>query len=598
MNISAAEHKTDIAATLRKAVHHHTAGRWEEAARIYGQILEIAPDHSDALHLLGVIQHRRGDHAAAQDLIRQAIRNDPAVPIYHVSLGDLFQSSGDFTDAIRCYHRALRLAPHSLEALCNLGNALREQGHPRQAIACYRKCLTLNPCLAEVYNNLGMALHTLRDYERASANFKEAVRLRPDFADAYNNLGTVCRDQSNLDEALRHYQQALALSPENASINHNLGIIYQLRQDFDRARACYQKAIGSQAGLAETHNNLGKLYHDRNQFAQALCHYEKAVQIAPGHADAHFNRALTLLLTGRFKEGWQEYEWRFQRAGWKKIYPHRLQKPRWDGGKFSGRKLFVHSEQGFGDTIQFVRYLPRVKSLGGHVTLEVRHELYDLLQGFPGVDKLVPMSFDTLPREAYDCYIPLMSLPGIFGTDIETIPAPVPYIHALPAKIDFWRRRMGGAGLKIGVVWAAKDTYAHNKTCPPKELGPLFRIRRVEFCGLQKGSAAGQIKKSAVEVQNLGEEFATFADTAAAIECLDLVVSVDTAVAHLAGAMGKPVWILLPHSPDWRWLVDREDSPWYPTMRLFRQPRPGDWQAVVRTVKAQLRRLRAAKHEA
>ena len=248
------------------------------------------------------------------------------------------------------------------------------------------------------------------------------------------------------------------------------------------------------------------------------------------------------------------------------------------------RELFIHSEQGFGDTLQFVRYLPLVKSLGGDIVFEVREELYDLLLDFPGVDKLTVLSVGHPPQEAYDCCIPLMSLPGLFKTTLATIPDSVPYISASPEKQVYWQRRINGGQPKIGLVWAAKPTDENQKSCPLEMFQSLFDLRRTAFYSLQKGDAAAELKIAAPGVVNLADDFKTFADTAGAIKCLDLVISVDTAVAHLAGAMGKPVWLLLPWAADWRWLTDRTDSPWYPTMRIFRQSRPGDWKGAVSRV--------------
>ena len=265
--------------------------------------------------------------------------------------------------------------------------------------------------------------------------------------------------------------------------------------------------------------------------------------------------------------------------------------PRWDGSQFQGKKLFIHSEQGFGDTIWFVRYLPQVKSLGGDVILETRSELIGLLQNFAGINQMVPMSFEHPPQISYDAYVPLMSLAGVLATNLDTIPATVPYLHAPEAERESWSRRIKGPDFKIGLVWAAKPTNEHERSCPLEKLLPLFNLKNIRIYGLQKSDAALQANNLKAEVINLGPQFETFADTAGAIDCLDLIISVDTAVAHLAGAMGKPVWILLPCAADWKWMIERRDSPWYPTMRLFRQPYPGDWESVVSMVIAELKQL-------
>ena len=581
MNKSSIEHRSEIAAELSRAIDCHKAGDLAAAESIYTGILALDPGHPDASHLLGIIRRQNGDYRDAEKLIRQATRRDPSIAIYHVSLGDVFQAAGNLDNAIGSYENALELNPNLLEALCNMGNALRDGGDNHSAIGCYQRGLALNPESAELYNNLGLAYQFDNQDELAIEAFNKAILLKPDFFEACNNLANVYRDQHNIEEAITQYLDALALRPQDGAVNHNLGILFQMQQDFDRARVCYQKAITANPANAGAYNNLGKLFHDCNLLKEAISCYRKAIQIDPQHADAHFNLSLSLLAGGALAEGWPEYEWRFKRDKWKKIYPHRLKGPRWDGSLFKGKSLLVHSEQGFGDVIQFVRYLPRVKALGGDIIFEVRPELHELLQDFSGIDKLVTLSFDRPTPAAYDCHIPLMSLPGIFGTHCGNIPAAVPYLRANPEKIDLWKKRINGTAFKIGLVWAAKPTYNHNKSCPLELLLPLLESGRAEFIGLQKGPAARQIDSLPVDMDNPGEDFSSFADTAGAIECLDLVISVDTAVAHLAGAMGKPVWTLLPFSPDWRWLQDREDSPWYPGMKLFRQPQMGDWESVI-----------------
>jgi tetratricopeptide (TPR) repeat protein len=390
------------------------------------------------------------------------------------------------------------------------------------------------------------------------------------------------------EEAISNYQKALFLMPDNSLIHYNLGLTFQMCGQLKRAQEFYLRSIAIEPGSADAYNNLGKLYHDRNLLAQAIEAYDEAIQIDAGHSDAHFNRALSLLACARFEEGWSEYEWRFRRDAWQKIYPHRLAGPRWDGSDFAGRTLLVHSEQGFGDTIQFVRYLPRVKALGGTVVLEARRELWELLQGVAGIDKLLAMSFEHPPTQDYDMQVPLMSLPGLFGTTPASIPGPVPYLHATPDKRKQWQRRISGSELKIGLTWAAKTTYMHEKSCALDCFFPLTELQGVRIYGLQKGSASENLPNMPPGLINLGAGFETFADTAGAIDCLDLVISVDTAVAHLAGAMGKPVWLLLPFAADWRWLLERRDSPWYPTMRLFRQQHPRGWENVVNQVVTEL----------
>jgi len=339
--------------------------------------------------------------------------------------------------------------------------------------------------------------------------------------------------------------------------------------------------------------------HAHGRHDEALDSFERAIQIKPEYAQAHWNRSLVLLLKGRFEEGWQEYRWRRKTNLAAFAYPHKLDKPLWDGRPFAGKRLLVHYEQGLGDNLQFVRYLPMVKRLGGTVIFETPKSMYGLLHSFDGIDELVQASSDAPPEVEFDAYISLMDLPGISGTTLDTIPAEVPYIHADPAKVESWRDRLAGEGLKVGLVWAGRPTGPNevlslqHRSCSLEHFAPLADVPGVVLYGLQKGPAAAQVHQLSGQsvVANLGEQFEDFTDTAAAIENLDLVISIDTSVAHLAGAMGKPVWLLLKSDADWRWLLDRADSPWYPTMRLFRQEEWGDWDSVFERVAQELRQL-------
>ncbi len=585
------DHKIDIGRELQQAVQCHKAGQFESAEQGYRKILQIMPDHADALHLLGLIYGEMGALQRAKELIKRAIKIDEGEPVFYVSFGDILQCEGNHVDATDYYRKALELKPDMVEALCNLGNALREQGLYQQAINSYKKSQSVNPRLPDIYNNMGLAYHLQEQYDSAEACFRKAITLNPDYVEAYNNLGNVYRDITDFKAAIVSYQRALSLAPDNTTINYNLGLLFHSRGAEDDAIGCYQKAVENFPPIADAYNNLGKLYQDWNQPDRAIYHFDKAIELDPEHYDAHFNRSLSLLATGRFEEGWKAYEWRFKRDGWQKIYPHRLEDPRWDGRKFPGKSLFVHSEQGFGDTIWLIRYLPMVKSLGGHLILETRNELIDLLQNFAGIDQLVSMSVDHPPRAAYDFHIPLMSLPGIFGTTLQTIPASLPYLYASHIKREQWAAHITGSGIKIGLVWAAKSTNEHGRSCPLEKFLQLCNLNNVQIYGLQKGGEADQVDALPADINNLGPSFETFADTAGAIACLDLVISVDTAVAHLAGAMGIPVWILLPYAADWKWLMDRNDSPWYPTMRLFRQPRPGDWESAMSMLIVELKQL-------
>jgi hypothetical protein len=310
-------------------------------------------------------------------------------------------------------------------------------------------------------------------------------------------------------------------------------------------------------------------------------------------AEAHWNRSFTYLLNANFEDGWKDYDWRFQQVRWQTLYPHRFTGPRWDGTTCAEKTLLVHDEQGLGDTLQFVRYLPMAKARCAKIIFETRKSLIPLLQGFPGMDQIVARSSYPHPAKNWDVYIPLLSLPKVFATKLETIPDQVPYIYAAAKKIEYWKHRLDGDGFKVGIVWAGRPMHTndHNRSCALRQFLPCSEIPGIQLIGLQKGAAATQVDDltPGMDFVNLGEELQDFSDTAGLIENLDLVISVDTAIAHLAGAMGKAVWVLLPFIPDWRWMMDRDNSPWYPTMRLFRQKTRGDWESIFQRVEKELR---------
>ncbi|MCP4579049.1 MAG: tetratricopeptide repeat protein, partial [Deltaproteobacteria bacterium] len=403
--------------------------------------------------------------------------------------------------------------------------------------------------------------------------------------------GNVLKDQGKPDKAISYYQKALKLKPDYPEASNNLGAAFQNQNKFDQAISCYRKALQLRPGYTEVHINMGTAFQYMCRLDKAISCYQKALKQEPKNADAHFHYSFSLLLNGNMKNGWKEYEWRLLKDEWKKMHTYDHDIPRWDGGKFKGKTLFVHAEQGLGDTLQFVRYLPEVKNLGGNVIFEANKSLQSLFQDFQGIDELVPLSSTEKSISNCDLYTPLMSIPGLLATSLDTIPAEVPYIHADPEKASYWGRRITGGRFKVGLVWAGKRAPNDNRPCELRQFLPLAGIPGVQLFGLQQEEAAAQVQglPEGMVVTNLGEDFQDFADTAGAIANLDLVISIDTSVAHLAGAMGKTVWTLLPFAPDWRWLLHREDSPWYPTMRLFRQKKPGAWDDVLQRVAQELR---------
>ena len=629
-----------VTETIENAAQHHQNGHLQQAEQMYRLILQSNPDNPVALHSLGVIAHQKGNHDAAVELISKAIANNPQIPQFHNTLGLIFEVLGKYEEAFAAYQQAVSVKPDYAEAYHNMAVALQSQSQYAAAVEKCEQAVSIKPDYAEAYNTMGFSLEKQEQYTEAVENYKKAIQFKSDFVEAYNHLGVVLNAQNRSAEAILNYKQALRLDPNYAEVYNNLGIALKDQEQFAEAIANFEQAIRLEPDFAEAYYNLANSLRDEAQsngaienyrqavqlkpdFAEAYNHlgsvlnakgkyakviendkaienYRRALQIKPDCAEAHWNLSIALLRIGRFTEGWKEYEWRLNPSLKVTVYPHSYETPRWDGSCFKGKRLIVHCEQGLGDTLHFVRYLPMVKARGGTVILEVRKPLYRLLQSFPGIDELVEASFDNKPAIKFDYHVSLMDLPKIFETTLETIPAEVPYIHACPTKSEYWRKKLTGADFKVGVVWAGSPTHGNDRyrSCTLKHFAPLTEVDGVRLYGLQKGEAAAQAEELADEmaITNIGTEFEDFTDTAAAIENLDMVISVDTSVLHLAGAMGKPAWALLPFSPDWRWMLDRQDSPWYPTMKLFRQKKWGQWEPVVQDVAKELRTT-AANHK-
>ena len=564
---------------------------YQDALGLCHEVLKSNAEQAPAYFLLGVIAHRTKDLEKAKAYYRQALGVDPSLAEAHYNLGNIFMDQHRYQESADSFLQALAQRPEYIEAQFNLGIALMEQGELRQAIKSFEAAIGLNPQMVAAHYNLGCVYHDLDQLDQAILSYRRALALQPDFVQACNNLGNAYLENNHLTEAELWFKKAIELRPDYADAYYNLGKAMQERQEFETALQCYRKALSLKPDYSKACNNSAKIYHDRGQFLQAQLWYQKALAIRPDYAEARFNLATTQLLTGDFVAGWQGYEWRFRRRDWYRTYPHRFSQPRWDGSPFDGKTVYVHCEQGLGDILQFVRYLPRVKALGGRLVLETIRPMVKLCRRIAAVDQVVEPNKEERPAIDFDYYIPLLSLPAVFNTTLDTIPNHIPYLSTTPEDLQRWRSRISQKGLRIGLVWAGTSTDPR-RACPLAWFTPLTRLKNAFFYGLQKGIAAEQIEveglPQGMRLTNLGQEFEDFADTAAVIAQMDLVISIDTSVAHLAGAMGKPLWLLLPDIPDWRWLLDRSDSPWYPTARLFRQKRPGDWQPVIQSIADEL----------
>jgi tetratricopeptide (TPR) repeat protein len=598
------------------ALAHQRCGRAADAERVCREILSVDPGHAQTLHLLGLIEHQRGRPEEAVEHIRTAIMRDGRDPAFHHNLGNVLRALGRLAEAISCYERALALAPTSVDALYNLGNTYQDLGQPERAAVYFERALRLNPEAIELHNNLGTALQDLGRLDEAIGCYRKALALRPDLVESLDNLagalqeqgklneaqacyeralslrpdrvesliglGVVSRSQGRLEEAVARYQQALALVPDHPETRSNLGVALVDLGQPEEAIPHYERALTVQPNRAETHSNLGIALQRQGRYAEALACYERALAVKPDYAEAHFNRAHTLLSTGELDEGWQEYEWRFAVAR----YDRKFDQPSWSGEPLGGRGILIHAEQGFGDTLQFVRYVSRVAERGGRVVLEVPASLVRLARTVAGVSEVVAAG-DPLP--SFDCHCPLLSLPRVFKTNLATIPNTVPYLSAPAEPSAVWAERIPTTpGLRVGVTWAGTAVGAIDL----RFLQPLWELDGISWFSLQVGGRSDDLSSlGGVKIADLSPWLADFAETAAAVCRLDLVISVDTSVAHLAGALGRPTWLLLRYPPEWRWLLEREDSPWYPTARLFRQRKERDWLYVVQEVAAALAQM-------
>ena len=401
--------------------------------------------------------------------------------------------------------------------------------------------------------NLANLLAGRGRHTEAERFYLRALRRRPDFGKVYNNLGNTLRATGRLQEAIACFQHAIRTLPDSIGPLNNLGNALRAAGCFTEAEAAYRRALTLHPDSADTWCNLGNVQRDRRRHAEALACYGRALDLNPGFAEVHFNRAWVHLLQGRFDSGWPEYEYRLQRPAWKTGCAGRVNLPSWDGMPFKGRSLLVYDEQGLGDAIQFARYIPRLKALGGSVILEARRCLLPLFASLKGVDRLVARKSLYRPATEADAYVPLLSLPRLFQTRIDSIPWDGPYLHAEPMAKHRWRQRFGMDEYRIGIAWSGSKVEPL-RACPPMLFEALARRPGVALYVLQKESRFTDPGLNLSAAAHLGPKFADFGETAAALAHLDLVISVDTVVAHLAGAMGKPVWVLLPFTADWRWL--------------------------------------------
>ncbi|HKT98122.1 MAG TPA: tetratricopeptide repeat protein [Paraburkholderia sp.] len=600
------------AARLAGALEAHGAGRLDEAQTVYRALVERDPAHADALHYWGVVRHQLGDHRGALALMDRALAHAPADAVCWSNRGLAALALGRHAEAAQSLREALRLAPGFADAHNNLSIALREAGDFAGAERHCRAALALAPAFVNAHVNLGSVLARLGRYEEALASYREALVRAPADAAIHFNLGNAQRALGDDSAAIAHYRQAVELAPGYAPAWVNLGTALGQSGDYRAAETCYRQAVELEPNAANL-VCLGAALGAQGRNDEEEPYYRRALELDPEHADARQNLVWLKLKRGEYREGWAEYARRWRACDYAPFDIEGMAE--WQGEPLDGKRILLVHEQGFGDQIQFVRYASTLAERGASVDVCVPQALQLLAQSVPGVHR----AWSGTPTGDYDYWLYVMSAPSVCGTELDTIPATVPYLFARDVDIQAWTPRVqaamradlarqagqaGGApraaleaaakaGVRkpagyrnIGIVWGGSPTFYNdrNRSVPLAALQPLFDVAKISWFSLQKGDAArAQLAALAGDatIHDFTDDLRDYGDTAALIMNLDLVIAVDTSVAHLAGALGKPVWILVPANGEWRWLEKRADSPWYPTARLFRQREVGDWQAAI-----------------
>jgi tetratricopeptide (TPR) repeat protein len=621
-----------LEAEFARAVAQHRRGELSEAERTCRQILGEHSRHAGANHLLGVIALQRGAFALADERIAVAIAANPNVPSAHRHRGAALAQLGRFPDALSCFESAIALNPNDSEALAFAGNALQELKRYEEALACYDRAIALRPGVAATSYNRGLVLSHLGRFSEALASLESAIALKADYAAAHDLRGGVLLELKRFSEALATFESAIALTPGDATLHYNRGIALQELSHLTDAIASYEKAIALRPGYAGAFNNRGNALKDLERFEEALASYEQAINHSPDFARAHYNRGIALLELNRPMEALASYDkaialkpdfaealtsrgmcklalgledtaWNDFEQRWKLPSPPPLaivpEAPLWTGEDLAGRSILVCADGGNGDVLQFGRFVPLLAQKGAQVGFLAPERLHALLKHLPGNIRLLsPAS----AGDAFDFYCALMSLPSRLNLHRTKTPLAFPYLAVDPARSAQWRHRLGGHGFKIGIAWQGTRWRGGpagivGRWMKLAEFYPLSRVPDVRLISLQRGEGTEQLTAlpGGMTVETLGDDFDSgpdaFADTAAAMQHLDLIISCDTAIAHLAGALNRPTWIALQHVPEWRWGLSGDTSPWYPSVRLFRQPRRGDWSSVFAEMAAELAKV-------
>jgi len=600
---------------LQSAIKNHQAGNYPAAEQLYRQVLEIAPNNVDALHLLGLLKYQTGDAATAVELIEEAIRINPRVSNLYNNAGEAYRALGQMKEAIRYYRRAIKLNPQNAMAYNNLALALMKQNSFNEADKHLKTALRINPDYVEASYNLGRLFYQQNKFDEALDRLQKASEINPDFSPVYALMGQICQILGRYQEAADYFDKAITHNPDDIALinnkglalidlgephkavllfkellNHhpelaeahcNLGVALNQLDQLDEAIECFIQALSLNPDYLDAQRNIASTLRDKGHVDESIDAFRKIIHQHPDLANAHFGLAFSLLLKGDYENGWREYEWRWSSSNSGQQKP-KLKGKEWRGEPLDNKTILIYCEQGAGDAIQFIRFVPLLSILGAKVILQCPESLITLFSKVEGINQVI--TFDETAKK-YDFHCPILSLPLHLNMTLEEIPANVPYLNPAASELD--NLELDKNKYQVGIVWAGSPLHINDRkrSCSVDLFKPLTEIDSVELHSLQKHPTDETIPSFLVDHS---EHLEDYSDTAALIKKLDLVISVDTSVAHLAGALGKPVWILLPHATDWRWLQEGEESPWYPTAMLIRQKSPGDWPGVISLVKERL----------
>lgn len=580
--------------TLKQAIAAHQSGDLATAEKLYCDVLQHEPKNADALALLGLVLGAKGDYAGGIASIDNALVQDPKSALFHFHRGTLLTTAHQLPEAIRSFHHAVALKPNFPQAHYNLANALRANHQWKEAIAAYRETIKQQPYFAEAWNNLALSLVHEKEFDEALAAAKKSVEVTPNYGEGWRTLCNVAEQVKDYPLAIKAGEHCIHLLPDSHFSWFGYGVALNRMDRNDEAVDAYKRALNLKPERVDIWDNLGQTYQSLNRLEEAEATYRKTIEVAgqtipdedrrevneTEYGNRHWHLALLELLRGKLKPGFARYRSRFKEVGGLKRPD--FSRPLWKGEPLHDKVILVTDEQGFGDTLQFCRYLPLMKEQKATIIFSVHKVLEPLFRDWPGKDILITHG-EKIP--AYDYYASVFDLPHIFGTTLETIPASVPYLPQ-PAPDETTRLKETGKP-KIGVVWGGSPAHSNDarRSIPLKLFAELFKDERFQFYSLNRDMKAGDAELlPKLAVIDLAPRIKDFADGAKIIGQLDLVITCDTATAHLAGGLGKPFWVLLPFAPDWRWLTERSDNPWYPTARLFRQPKISDWADVVKEV--------------